>query len=482
MLRNARAPLRTVAIAGDGPTGLATAIALRRALPRCEVIVISTPADPAALADQAVTLAPQSTAFLSRYGIEEDGLVVRAGGSHRMAVELVGWSSPKNRSLHPYGAAPPEGVEAPAVAAALAAAGRFAHPSDDPSSPLSDIDYALRINPPAYRRHLAALAAQIGIVSRRAGLSAAVPDGEGRIAHLRLADGETVAADLFVDCSGPAALVAGVLPGAAAGTAAAEADWSHILPCDRLLLPAAPRPPCLTPLDRITATEFGWRADVHGRDGTHAVFATHSATGSPDAWARAAGFDPAAMVTIRPGRRTRIWQANVVCIGDAAVRLEPLHWLNPALAHAKIALLMDLLPGRDPDPLEIEEFNRRAAAMADRARDYVALHYCMPQPPKGPFWAHAAGLARPESLQRTLAEFARRGRLPFFEEDIMPREAWIFAMASIGQRPAPTARSLTLPANQRKALAKAQQARAQAAVHIAPTYPEWLASYLKGLQ
>ncbi len=480
MLRNARAPLRNVAIAGDGPTGLAAAVALQRALPRCKVIVIPTPADPAALADQAVTLAPQSNAFLSRCGVEEDGLVVRAGGSHRMAVELVGWTGPDTRSLHPYGAAPPEGVEAPAVAAALAAAGRFAHPSDDPGSPLSDIDYALRFNPPAYRRHLAALAAQIGIVTRRAGLAAAVPDAEGRIAHLRLADGETVTADLVVDCSGPAALVAGALPGA--GTAAAEADWSHILPCDRLLLPAAPRAPCLTPLDRITATEFGWRAEVHGRDGTHAVFAAHSATGSPDAWARAAGFDPAAIVTIRPGRRKCIWQANVVCIGDAAVRLEPLHWLNPALAHAQIALLLDLLPGRDPDPLEIGEFNRRAAAMADRVRDYVALHYCMPQPPAGPFWAHATRRARPESLQRTLSEFARRGRLPFFEEDIMPREAWIFAMASIGQRPAPTVRSLTLRADQRMALADAQQARAQAAVRIAPTYPEWLASYLKGPQ
>lgn len=480
MLRNVRAPLRTVAVAGDGPTGLAAAIALRRALPRCEVIVISTPADPAALADQAITSTPQSNGFLSRIGIGEGGLVVRAGGSHRVAVEMVGWTGPQSRSLHPYGAAPPDGAAAPAVGAALAAAGRFAHPSDDLASPLSDIDYAFRINPPAYRRHLAALAAQMGIVSRRAGLSAAVPDAEGRIAHLRLADGETLAADLFVDCSGPAALVARALLGACA--AGVEIDWTHILPCDRLLLPAAPRPPCLTPLDRVTATEFGWRSEVHGRDGTHAVFAAHSAAGSPEAWARAAGFDPAQILTIRPGQRTRIWQANVVCIGDAAVRLEPLHWLNQALAHSQIALLLELLPGCDPDPLEIAEFNRRAAAMADRARDYVALHYCAPQRPSGPFWAHAASLERPESLQRTLAEFARRGRLPFFEEDFMPREAWIFALASIGQQPAPTPRSLALSADQRIALADAQQARAQAAVRIAPPYAEWLASYLRGQQ
>jgi tryptophan halogenase len=480
MLRNVRAPLRTVAVAGDGPTGLAAATALRRALPGSEVIVIPVPADPAALSDQAITATPYSNGFLSRIGIGEAGLVVRAGASHRMAVELGGWTGPQSLSLHPYGAAPPEGAAAPAVAAAMAAAGRFAHPSDDPASPLSDIDYALRINPPAYRRHLAALAAQIGVVSRRAGLAAAVPDAQGRIAHVKLADGEVIAADLFVDCSGPAALVAGALPGASA--AGAETDWSRILPCDRLLLPAAPKPPCLTPLDRITAKEFGWRAEVHGRDGTHATFAAHSASGSPDEWVRAAGFDPAQIVTIRPGRRTRIWQANVVCIGDAAVRIEPLHWINQALAHAQIALLLELLPGREPDPFETRECNRRAAAMADRVRDYVALHYCATQRPAGPFWAHAASLERPESLERTLAEFTRRGRLPFFEEDIMPREAWIFAMASIGQQPAPTTRSLALSADRRTALADAQQARVQTAVRIAPTYAEWLAAYLKGLQ
>lgn len=480
MLHNARQPLRSVAVAGDGPTGLAAAIALRRALPRCEVTVIPALADPAALADQAITSTPYSNGFLGRIGIGEDGLVVRAGASHRMAVELAGWAGPQSRSLHPYGAAPPEGAAAPAVAAAMAAAGRFAHPSDETASPLSDIDYALRINPPAYRRHLAALAAQIGVESRRTGLAAAVPDAEGRIAHLKLADGETIAADLFIDCSGPAALVAGALPDA--GIAGAETDWSRILPCDRLLLPAAPRPPYITPLDRITATEFGWRSEVHGRDGTHAAFAAHSASGSPDVWAQAAGFDPAQIVTIRPGRRTRIWQANVVCIGDAAVRLEPLHWINQALAHGQIALLLELLPGREPDPLEIAEFNRRAAAMADRVRDYVALHYCAPQRPAGPFWAHAASLERPDSLKRTLGEFARRGRLPFFEEDIMPREAWMFAMASIGQQPAPTPRSLALSADQRAALAGAQKARVQTAVRIAPPYAEWLATYLKGLQ
>jgi tryptophan 7-halogenase len=476
MPANAREPLRTIAIVGAGATGLTAAIALRRVLPHCAIILVPAPADPAALADEAVTFTPQSNAFHRRFGIDEDGLIVRAGASHRLAIEMAGWTGANSMSLHPYGAAPPDGVDALAVPAAVAAESRFAYPSDDRASPLSDIDYALRISPRAYRRHLSALAARIGIDCRGPQFAAAVADNAGEIAHLMLSDGAEVRADLYVDCTGPEALVASALP------PKTRSDWSKMLPCDRLLLPEESRPPQLTPVDRITATALGWRGEVHGRDGTHSVFAASSTIGSPEALAHAAGFEPATIVTINQGRRMSIWQANVVCIGDAAVQLEPLHWLNSALAHAQITLLVELLPGRKTEPLERNEFNRRAGDMADRVRDYVALHYSALQKAQGPFWRHTTELLQPESLKLTLAEYARRGRLPFFEEDIMPRDAWVFAMGTIGQSPEPAARLLAIPPASLAALADVQRARAKAAVQMAQPYPLWLATHLKAAQ
>lgn len=476
MPASARSPLRRVAVAGHGPVGLAAAIALRRALPRSEVILVPVADDPAALADHAASTIPHSNAFHHRLGIEEEGLVVRAGASHRLATAFAGWTGGASLSIHPYGAAPPDGVRAGAVSAELAIGGRFAHPADDHTAALSDIDYALRFSPVAYRRHLAALAARLGVSSRDARLAVALPDGAGGIAQLKLADGEMIAADLFVDCSGPGAHVARALP------QQRVESWSGILPCDSLLIPALPLPPELTPLDQVAASTMGWHCTVHGRDGTHVVFAASTAAGSPEQLANAAGFESQTMITIEPGRRRDIWQGNVVCFGDAAARFEPLHWLNLGLAHAQIELFLELLPGCEPEPLERREFNRRAGGMIDRVRDFIALHYCTPREAEGPFWNVAAALERPESLQLTLAEFLRRGRLPFFEDELLPRDAWKFAMATIGLSPGPAARLAAVPAATIQNLTAAHRARCAAAVQQAPPYREWLAAYLKVLQ
>lgn len=468
-----REPLRQIAVAGDGITALAAAIALRRALPQCTVTLIPTPPEPAALADHSASLTPHSNAFHKQIGISEMTLAARVGASPRLGAELIGWAGEHSRAIHSFGSASPDGLDIASVPAALAEAGRFAHPSDDPTSPLADIDYALRVSPAAYRRHLSALAAHLGVARLTSRFAAALPDGEGGIARIKVSDGQDIEADLFIDCSGPAALLASALP------PSARADWSHILPCDRLLVPAAPLPPRLTPLDRITATPLGWCSQVHGRDGTHVLFAANSSVGTPEEWAGMAGFNPEALIAIAPGRRALVWQANVVSIGDAAAQFEPLHGLAPGLALAQIGLLLELLPGRDLHPLERAEFNRRAGAMADRVRDFIALHYCGSKRPDGAFWSYAAQLDRPESLQLTFDEFARRGRLPFFEEEIMPRDAWIMAMAAIGntqgQTPVSLARSPTASAQ----LNAIHKARSQAALEAARPYPEWLAAYLE---
>lgn len=456
--------------------GLAAAIALHRALPRSNVVIVPTPASPAALADRATTFLPSSNAFHDRYGIGEAGLAVQAGASHRLAVMLAEWTGAKSRTLVGYGAAPADGLDpivVPTVTATLAAAERFSHPVDEPASPLADIDYALRISPQAYRRHLSALAARLGITRRDAELATAVPDSTGAIAQLKLADGEMIAADLYVDCSGPEALVASALSSDRAH------DWAHTLPCDRLLLPEQPLQPQISAVDHLIATRFGWRSMVHGRDANHIAFAASSSVGSLDEQAMAAGFEPAAVIALSPGRRSQLWQGNVICFGDAAARFEPLHWLNLSLAHAQIMLFLELLPGRDAVASERREYNRRAGAMADRARDFIALHYHSSSPAHGPFWSLAAALERPDSLELTLSEYTRRGRLPYFEEELLSRDAWKLALATVGLSPGPAARLLAMPEASRAALADQQGLRNATARQLAHPYPQWLARYLE---
>src|SRR5690606_40966971 len=49
---------RRVVVAGDGQLGVLAAIALKRSLPACDVLVIGAPPDPAAMADRMPTALP----------------------------------------------------------------------------------------------------------------------------------------------------------------------------------------------------------------------------------------------------------------------------------------------------------------------------------------------------------------------------------------------------------------------------------------
>ncbi len=143
----------------------------------------------------------------------------------------------------------------------------------------------------------------------------------------------------------------------------------------------------------------------------------------PPRWAS----PPAAIVPFSPGRAEAPWLGNVVALGDAAARIEPLGGIAQDLAHRQLALLLELLPGRTVDAAERAEFNRRAALMADRAADWVAVHYAAPA--AGQLFPY---LWRSPELERALDQYVRRGRTPFAEEAPMLVQEWGALLQALG--------------------------------------------------
>jgi tryptophan 7-halogenase len=470
MRSEARPMPGSIVVVGNGQVALAAAIALRRTLPRTAVTIVPCPADPSAFADRAMTTLPQSNAFHDRLGLNDDGFIIGTGASHRLGVRFIGWRGDPASYTHAFGAFA-DGTES--VSQTLADANAFDTPVDDVASPLSDVDYALRHHQPAYHRRLLGLAGHLGIEMSKASFVAAVPNATGDVGHVILADGTELRANLFIDCTGPQALLLNSL------APSAFESWVPYLPCDRMVLATAPAAPALCVTDNVEAFPFGWRFSIPGRDGTHKGAAYHHDVTKDSDVEKLLGQQPGEVITFTPGRAENSWVGNVIAFGDAAAVFEPLHWINLALAHTQISLFLELLPGDKVDPLERAEYNRRASAMADRVRDYIGLHYCIPHPPQGPFWQYATGLRRSDALSLTLSEFAKRGRWPFFEDDMLPSDAWRSAMACIGIAAGPNARALSTPPQLIAQHIQQQQMRSTAALAVATSYPLWLKNYLE---
>lgn len=473
-----REPLRRIAVIGSGPVGILAAIAMRRALPGCEVVVIGQQPSPAAFADWSPTAMPFTNKLHDRLGVDEADIIARAGGSYRLVTRYAGWGGPDEAAFVPYGdGADPQwktvftkacrsGARLPlSLAEVLAQAGRFIPPPPGQQTPVSAVDYALRWNPAAYRAVLMEHAKALQVFYLEAAVDAITP-GEGEnIAAISLAGQGLLEADLFVDCSGPQATVL------AAHEKFAFADWSQTLPT-RMVYLAQPGAPMAALEDRITLAAKGWLSEVAGRDGLQITLGTGAQVSREEALA-ILGAPARAVIALTPGRAVQPWIGNVVALGDAAARFEPLGPLNLDLAHRQLDLLMEMLPGRIISPQERAEYNRRCGLMMEGVREVLALHFASPEA-RRVFGPHKL----PDRVAAVLDQFERRGRIPFREELPLLGQEQFALLAALGWKPGlPPAARREDPAVDARAHA-AFDASARAALAFAPPYAQWLSGAL----
>jgi len=445
--------MREVVVAGGGLLGWSVAAALRRKLPALSVTVLPLAPPPDALVERIGSTLPSIGDFHHDLGLGEGDAVFGGGCSFRLATEFAGWTADRPPYVHAYdrygqalgtasfhihwvrqtrlGQTAP--FDAFSAAAQMARAGRFILPQDDPTSPLAHFGFGLALDPVRYPQMMRTYALHLGAQERRGELAGVRLRGDdGFVEALDLDDGTSLAADLFVDCTGPRALLRGVLD-------QDFEDWSAWLPCDRLLLADAAPAADPSPLDRCIAHPAGWSWAAEARARTsHGLAYASAALGDDQAAAMLqiqSGAEPAAPVAIRQGRRPEPWLRNCVAIGDAATMVEPLEWTNLHLAHSAIDRLVAMMPDRDCAAVELWDFNRQCAAETARVRDFLALHYRTSNRTE-PFWVELRQAPPPDSLAHTLRLFAERGRLPFYEDETFSRDSWLAVLLGQGVIPA----------------------------------------------
>ncbi|BBD96748.1 hypothetical protein SAMIE_1002490 [Sphingobium amiense] len=451
-------------VLGAGPVGLLAAIALRRALPVATIHLIDTGHAGGTLADSFPLAYPPALAVLDRLGLGEDMLVRECGATHKLADRFHGWGREDFTVSVQESEVTTGGVPMRLVAgargdvrtglggaAALAEKDRLAPDRLDGSAAGRDIGYALRLDAPRLTACLRTIAARAGVRHASAASVTLTVAADGTLSVAAGAE-LPVVVDLLIESRGAGHLLA---------DAPAE-DWSAEIPEGSVCREPLACHPSLS--DLITAHGWGWTTLMPGqRDGERvSVFDIESARHAEGLIRETA----AGAIPFRTGRLTCPMDGRRVALGDAAAIAGPLGHFGFSLALLHLDLLLDLLPAASPEPVLAREYNRRANLMSDELRDFVALLFAF----------HKAARPGPAAARLALVieRFARTGRLPLRETDLVSDAAWVGAMAGLVEA-APgydvTAEALATGAGAALA-ARRREVEALCASH--PAYRLWL--------
>jgi len=448
------APLRSVLIVGGGSAGWMAAAALAQLIPTGLAVTL-VESDAIGTVGVGEATIPPIRSFNAGLGIDEAEFVAATGGSFKLGIEFVGWGAAGERYLHPFGvygfdhggvrfhqqwlrrrgAGAREDIAEFSLVAAAARAGRFLPPARDPASVLSQMNHAYHFDAGLYAAFLRRRAERAGVRRIEGEIVGTERRGEGgHLAAVRLADGRTLAADLFLDCSGFRALLIGEAMGIG------FEDWSGWLPCDRAVaVPCETGGDGITPFTRATARAAGWqwRIPLQHRTGNGYVYASAHLSDDEAAATLMASLDGRALgdprlLRFRAGRRRRQWAGNVVALGLAGGFLEPLESTAIHMVQSGVSRLMALFPDNRFAPAAADAFNRIADKQWEQVRDFLLLHYRATRRDDTPFWREAAAGPVPDSLAERIALWRFNGRLFRHEDELFAEDSWIAVLLGQG--------------------------------------------------
>jgi tryptophan 7-halogenase len=443
--------IRTVLIIGGGTAGWMAAAALSKSLAGMGVqlrLVESPQIDPIGVGEATI---PPIMDFIRQLGVEEGDLVGEIKATYKLGIGYRDWTRAGHFYFHSFGPAGPgmgnipfqaywlkmllEGkagrLEEYSIQAMAALRGRFTRPVHAPNTPLNKITYALHFDAGRFAQYLRGYAEARGVL-RTAGHVRQVSRGpDGFVASVTLESGESVGADLFIDCSGfRGLLIEGALQ-------TGYEDWSRWLPCDRAMIVHSERSAPPNPYTLVTAREAGWqwRIPLQHRDGNGYIYSGEF-TGDDAARERLLGslagraLSEATALRFRPGRRKAAWNRNVVALGLAAGFLEPLEATSIHLIQRGIAMLLKFFPDRDFAAADVERYNRALESEFSRVRDFLLMHYSQTERP-GAFWRHCRDIPLTENLREKIELFRSHGRILREETELFPVLSWLSVM--VGQ-------------------------------------------------
>jgi len=447
--------IERVVIVGGGTAGWMAAAALSRFLADGRRRITLVESEEIGTVGVGEATIPPILNFNKMLDINENDFLRATQGTFKLGIEFVDWGRPGDRYLHPFGSyghdlhgipfhqlwlreqargggwrEPGLSINAYCMSAMAAARGRFARPGPGASPLLSQLFYAYHFDAGLYARFLRAIAERQGTIRKEGRIVSVEQDGaSGDVTGVRLASGETVTGEFFIDCSGfRGLLIEQTLK-------AGYEDWSRWLPVDRAIaVPTANRGQP-DPFTRSHARGAGWqwRIPLQHRTGNGHVYASEFLEDDEAERLLLANLEgdplaPPRRLRFTTGKRRKAWSHNVVALGLSSGFLEPLESTSIHLIQNGIARLLALFPDREISPLEREEYNRGMGELIDDVRDFIILHYKATQREDTPFWRRVRAMEVPEPLQRKMELWRLHGRIFREGAELFGTTSWVAVM------------------------------------------------------
>ena len=455
------APISSIIIVGGGTAGWMAAAALARVIgSSCRVTLIES--DMIGTIGVGEATVPHIKAFNNLLRIDEADFVRKTKGSFKLGIQFVDWSRIGDRYMHGFGtsigpdlgllpfqqywikawlAGRAKEIGAYTLNTMAAPRGKFMVSATDVprGSPLANIAYAYHFDATLYAKYLREYAEQRGVLRKEGIVTQVVQHPEsGFVESVRVESGESIAGDLFIDCTG----FRGLLIEETLHTG--YLDFTHWLPCDRALAVPCEKVGPPTPYTRSTARQAGWqwRIPLQHRTGNGYVYASRHISDDEAAATLLSNLDGRALaepklLRFTTGRRKKVWNKNVIALGLASGFLEPLESTSIHLIQSGISKLLELFPREGGYDVLAERYNARIAFEFDRIRDFIVLHYHATERDDTPFWNDCRTMSIPPELQANIDLFRDSGRFYRNADELFADISWIEVM--LGQRIEPRA-------------------------------------------
>jgi len=456
-MANGENDVRRIIIIGGGTAGWMTAAGLASMLGGTGLKITLIESEAIGIVGVGEATLPHIRLFNETIGVNEAEFMAATSATFKLGIEFVNWARKGDSYIHPFGEfgmandgvafhhywrrvmdepgiGPLDQYSLPIMACRMA---KFQPPSDDPRSVLSTYRYAYQFDALKYAPFMRNHAEARGVTRLEGKVIDVEQDSEtGNILSVTLEEGQSVAGDLFIDCTG----FFGLLIEKKLQTGYDE--WTHWLPCDRAVAVPCEHEGELLPYTRATADQAGWRwrIPLQHRTGNGHVYSSGFISDDKAARSLTDNLEGKPLTDLRQlrfvtGKRRKLWNHNCIAIGLSGGFLEPLESTSIYLIQEGITKLLELFPQDSDYRVQATEYNRRMDLEFERIRDFLILHYHATERDDSEFWNYVRTMQVPDSLAEKMELFKSSGRVASYDHGLFLIPSWVAVY--IGQRVMP---------------------------------------------